>query len=105
MKSLRNAYLIGVAILPIILSGCATTLSPAGRQVQVADTDMVSECAFLGNVQGSSGWGSLAASTGMQNARNEAREKAAKMGATHIVWANVEGGYSPSAFGKAYRCE
>lgn len=96
---------LSVVVLPILVSACATTLSPAARQVRVADTSMVSDCTFLGNAQGSSGWGNLAASTGMQNARNEAREQAADMGATHVVWENVEGGYSPSAFGKAYRCE
>jgi hypothetical protein len=66
---------------------------------------MVAGCTFLGQVQGSSGWGNLAASQGMENARNEAQEQAAELGATHVVWSNVSGGYSPYATGRAYRCE
>lgn len=86
------------------LSSCATTLGPAARGITAADDKMVAGCKFVGDVQGSSGWGNLAASTGMENSKNEALEKAATVGATHIVWANVQGGFSPFAHGKAYRC-
>jgi hypothetical protein len=65
---------------------------------------MVTSCKYVGEVQGSSGWGNLAASAGMENAKNEARENAAKLGATHIVWGNIAGGYSPYVSGKAYKC-
>ena len=88
----------------LLASGCATRLSTEARQVQAADERMVANCTFLGEVQGSSGWGNLAASKGMQNARNEAQEGAAELGATHIVWMNIAGGYSPFAIGKAYKC-
>jgi len=40
----------------------------------------------------------------MHNARVEAQNKAAKMGATNIVWKNIHGGYSPYAVANAYRC-
>ncbi|ASP48213.1 hypothetical protein B5D82_10860 [Cognaticolwellia beringensis] len=66
---------------------------------------MIMGCVFLGDVHGSSGWGGLASSQGMQNSKNEALEKASDLGATHIVWSNISGGYSPSAFGKAYKCK
>jgi len=40
----------------------------------------------------------------MENAKNEAREKAAQLGATDVVWQAVSGGYSPYATGRAYAC-
>jgi hypothetical protein len=36
---------------------------------------------------------------------HEAREQAAAMGATHVIWTSVAGGYSPYATGKAYICK
>lgn len=66
---------------------------------------IMERCKFVADVQGSSGWGNIAASAGMQNAKNEAREQAAEMGATHIIWTGVAGGYSPYATGKAYICK
>lgn len=89
----------------LILIGCATTLSKSAAEVKDADMKMVETCQFLGDVHGSSGWGNLAASTGMQNAKNEAREKAASMEASHIVWTGIAGGYSPYISGKAYLCK
>lgn len=65
---------------------------------------MVSSCKYLGEVQGSSGWGNLAASAGMENAKTEARENAARLGATHILWNAIAGGYAPYVSGKAYKC-
>ena len=86
------------------VSGCAVAPSTAASHVLEADAQMVVSCKFVGEVQGSSGWGNLAASAGMNNAKNEARDNAAKLGATHIVWDNIAGGYSPYVSGKAYKC-
>jgi hypothetical protein len=88
----------------VSLSSCATTLSTAARGIVPADDKMVADCKFVGDVQGSSGFGNVAASVGMENAKNEALEKAAKLGATHVVFVTVSGGYSPYATGKAYKC-
>src|SRR5262249_38161729 len=38
------------------------------------------------------------------NARNQARERAAELGATHIVWRGMAGGYTPNVIARAYRC-
>ena len=57
------------------------------------------------NLVAGNGVGGLGAATGIQNAKNAARDKAAKLGATHIVWGTVEGGFSPSVAGKAYKCQ
>jgi len=87
-----------------LAQGCAVAPSAAAASVKDADAPTVSACKYVGDVQGSSGWGNLAASTGMENAKNEARENAAKLGATHVVWGNVAGGASPYVSAKAYRC-
>jgi len=92
-----------VAIL--VLNGCATTLSQSAARVKDADMKMTDNCQFLGDVYGSSGWGNIAASMGIENAKNEAREKAATMGASHIIWTSTTGGYSPYVSGKAYLCK
>ncbi|MDA8179564.1 MAG: hypothetical protein M0T69_08520 [Deltaproteobacteria bacterium] len=91
-------------ILTLIISGCATSRSVGASRIQEADPAMVSGCKYLGEVHGSSGWGNLAASVGMENAKNEAWERASELGATHIVWNQIMGGYSPSVSGKAYLC-
>jgi len=92
------------ALFVIIASGCATSLSTGGLSIVDADERSVINCTLIRNVSGSSGWGNLAASTGINNAQNEAREKAARAGATHIVWKTVNGGFSPYVSGNAYRC-
>ncbi len=91
-------------VLALAAAGCSSTPSNRALAVQSADERVVASCRLLGEVFGSSGWGGLAASSGMQNARIEAQEKAAALGATHIVWLSVAGGFSPSAAGRAYRC-
>jgi len=99
---MKNNYPLAAAIT--IFAGCATTPSVEAAKVADADERSVGDCRFVGEVQGSSGWGNVAASTGMENAKNEARAKAAKLGATNIVWHSVSGGYSPYATGRAYAC-
>ena len=95
-----------IILLPcFIASGCATTLSPSATGLLDADAKMVESCKYVGVVHGSSGWGNLAASTGIQNAKNEAAEKAVALGATHILWTNISGGYSPYVSGRAYMCK
>jgi hypothetical protein len=97
--------------LPLILivsisfiGGCSSTASLSAMKIKPAEQKAVEHCVYLGDVQGSSGFGGVAASQGMENSKVEAREGAAKLGATHIVWSNIVGGYAPSAFGKAYKC-
>lgn len=100
-----NPKLYLIAALVFLLVGCATTLSPAAQSIMDADQTMIEGCKFIGSVSGTSGWGNLAASTGIKNAKNEARGQAAKLGATHVVWLSVMGGYSPNVSGNAYKCQ
>ena len=104
-KQLRRGFSCLASTLLLISAGCATTLSPAAASIQPADQSTIVGCTFVGDVSGSSGWGNLAASQGMQNAKNEGLEQAAAMGATHVIWVNIAGGYSPYANGKAYKCK
>lgn len=85
----------------LTLAACATT--PV-LGVADADDSMVANCRFLGEVHGASGWGGAVAASGMENAKNAARRQAQALGATHVVWASVAGGYGPSASGRAYAC-
>ena len=87
-----------------VSTGCATGRSATATRIQEADSNMVAGCTYLGEVSGTSGWGGLAASTGIENAKNQALEQAAKKGATHVMWNNLAGGWGPSVSGKAYRC-
>lgn len=100
-----NLQLVLIAAIVFLFAGCATTPSPAVQNVLDADQAMIESCKFIGSVSGSSGWGNLAASTGINNAKNEARGQAARLGATHVVWLSVMGGYSPNVSGNAYKCQ
>jgi hypothetical protein len=93
------------AIIVFVLIGCATTPSHSSMSVVDADMRMVENCRLLGNVHGTSGFGALFASVGIENAKNEAREKAASMEATHLVWAGMAGGKNPYVNARAYLCK
>lgn len=58
-------------ILPWIL--CYIRLSNQARLINDLDINNTQEWKYLGNVDGTSGWGNLAASTDIQ--KNEAKEK------------------------------
>ena len=98
----RTAFVL----ITLAVAGCSTSLSARGSMIRDASDASVAPCKFVGRVQGSSGWGGAAASeTGKHNAMNDAREKAADLGATHVVWrsARADGG-GGMADGEAYRC-
>jgi len=96
--------LLITAITLTIFVSCATTLSPSAARIREADMKLVQRCKHVGDIHGTSGWGNIAASIGIRNAKNEALEMAATLGATHVVWTNVAGGYSPYVSGRAYVC-
>lgn len=97
-----RALCLGVAV--VALASCVTQETPAASRIRIADQNMVTKCRFLGDVRGTSGFSGVAAATGQQNAMNEALNKAAKMGATDVVWNTVASGWGSNAFGAAYRC-
>lgn len=95
---------IGVCVAAAMLAGCAATPTREALAVHDADAAMVKGCTFVGYVTGTSGWSGVAAGPGESNAQNEARAKAAKLGATDIVWQSVKAGWGSTANGNAYRC-
>lgn len=103
MTRVRIAKL-SATLVTIALAGCAVTPTHEAAAVHDADMAMVSRCRFVGYVSGTSGWSGVAADAGEANAQNEAREKAAKLGATDVVWQTVHSGWGSTANGNAYRC-
>jgi hypothetical protein len=90
--------------LVVALAGCAATPTREAVAEHDADAAMVRGCQFVGYVSGTSGWSGVAADAGEANAQNEAREKAAGLGATDVVWQTVHSGWGSTANGNAYRC-
>jgi len=88
-----------------MLNGCATTLSQSAASVKDADMKMVENCKFLGEVYGSSYWAGFTVDALVEAAKNEARGKAASLGATHIVWQGISGSNARIARGSAYLCK
>ena len=101
---MSKSLLISILFFLFLLISCATKLSEQAAMIKDIDIMKTNDCTYVGDVDGTSGLGELSASTGISNAKNEAREKAAKLGATHIAWKVVNGGYSPFVSGQAYQC-
>ncbi|MDE2342325.1 MAG: hypothetical protein KGL63_02860 [Betaproteobacteria bacterium] len=86
-----------VAILCAGLCSCVTVPTASEQRVKVADASMVTGCKFLGTVTDQGFF--------VQNAENEARGKAAALGANRIVWLTIQDGEVPNASGEAYLCK
>lgn len=95
-----------VALLALFLIGCAATpVTDAGGRVQDLDPRSAIHCQYLGDVSESEYSGMLFASRGLEGARAKVRNRAAEMGATHVVWGSIAaGGAVQTASAKAYRC-
>lgn len=97
-----------ISIIAIFVSGCSTTLSSRGAKIQEVGflIDDKDQCTFLGLVEGFSytSKGSLLESLGWQNAKNKARNKAAELGATHIIFSSQGIGRHPRIEYRAYTC-
>jgi len=93
-----------LVLIIALLSSCAAT--PKVKGIHEAGSDMVANCEFLGSVHAASMWGGcLCQGVGFSSAKNHALNKAAKLGATHIVWTDLESGLRGGfASGRAYRC-
>ena len=88
----------------LLLAGCATVETTAMKNIHEVD-EKPANCSMVAKVYGSSGIGGIAASTGVQNAKNEALAQAVAAGATHILWVEISSGFSHQhVIGNAYRC-
>jgi hypothetical protein len=98
------ACMLGVALL----AGCASTASKSTVKVEDGDPAIVNrECKLLGTVSGRSVFGG-SDNARLEGAMQDARTKAAAMGATHVVFIAVDNSGMLStgqATARAYRCD
>lgn len=101
--------LIGITLIATLAAtGCASAPSNQAAQITEADETMVAGCEFLGSVYGKTVYGGMANDLAVNNAKNNALEKAVKLGATHIVYTELSGGNvnrTGHVTARAYRCE
>ncbi len=83
MKPIANA--IALIALVVFAAGCATDLTQRGKMIKLATADEVKGYKYLGVVEASSALTGMARESGFRNALNEAMNKAAALGATHLV--------------------
>jgi hypothetical protein len=91
----------------LLIAGCAAGVGsmppPAG--ITVADSKMVANCTYVGDVHGTSPFYGVFVNTALTQTRQVAMEEAVKLGATHVVFTSTSTGYgSTAASGQAYRC-
>ncbi|ASM53652.1 hypothetical protein PNIG_a1502 [Pseudoalteromonas nigrifaciens] len=94
---------ITIAIISAAIAGCAS--QQAIGEIKETVLSEVTGCQFITNVTGTSGWGGLAATTGINNAKEQAKQQAIDLGGTHLVWHSINGGYAPSVSADAYKCK
>jgi S1-C subfamily serine protease len=101
----RTMSLTSVAVLLVV---CACTTSLSGRASAIRWVDgpgQVAGCQYLGIVEGESSQSGVAnVDAGETNARHEALERAAKQGATHVMWRPFSYGMYVRITGEAYSC-
>ena len=102
-------FLIAMAVSCVAACGSTpSNPSAAARSVSEGDPAVLNrDCKLLGTVNGRSLFGG-ADEARVQNAMNDAREKAAAMGATHVVFlaADTKGILNRgNAAARAYRCD
>jgi hypothetical protein len=85
------------------LSACAYYPSAAANKIIEASERELSQCRLLGQVYGDSG-NLFFSSVGVQVAKDNAKEQASRLGATHIFWTEENVRVNPYFVGKAYRC-
>ena len=91
-------------VLPALLVSCIVAcgskgLSPAAAHLREGSDAELTDCAFLQKVNGSASDTDPSAQT---HAKNQAREEAAKLGATHLKWIVPCCTYVEA---EAYRCD
>lgn len=102
MKAINLTLLVCLALA----TGCATTITKKGSDVQEVDADQVKGCEYLGIVEGSSSQTGVFANSGFHNAMNEVMNHAGEKGATHVVFPEPPKPryFSELLRAKAYRC-
>jgi len=100
--------LILAAIITLLLAACAATPSATTAAIREGDPAVLNrDCKLLGTVNGRSMFGGMSDDAKMQAAISDAKEKAAAMGATHVVFIRSDTSgmlNSGHAEARAYRC-
>lgn len=109
MPVLRSPLALTASLVAaLILPGCASAPGKDPQKLLEADAQYLNrQCKLLGTVNGRSIFGGLSEDAKIQGAVKDAREKAAAMGATHILM--LKAGISGvaglgEASARAYRC-
>ena len=106
MVPVRHVLAVGMIIA--LLAGCASTSSTSGARVQDGDPAVVNrDCKLLGTVSGRSVFGGSDTAR-MDGAMQDARNKAAAMGATHVVFITVDNSgmfNTGQTTARVYRCD
>ena len=89
-------------IFLILCTGCVYMPSHKVRTMIEAQPRDIVECQLVGQVHGESEYAYLA--IGTQIAKDRALQEASNIGATHVVWSEIDSGIRPLAIGRAYRC-
>jgi hypothetical protein len=91
-------------VAALLLMACAS-LTTEGRRIQDIDASGAAKCQYLGDISESQYSGMLFAGQGLDAARAKVRNRAAELGATHVLWGSMSaGGAVQAASAKAYRC-
>ncbi len=103
-------FLASLALFLLAATGCGSAqLTPAGRLVQLSKGDPPKSCKEIGPVNSAVGDGTFMRRANhpldrLEEAKNLARNNAAKLGANYVRWdAATSDGMDVS--GTAYRCE
>lgn len=95
----------GLLMLVISIWGCTiTSPSPEAAAIRDADLMRISTCGLLGKVKGEAWGGGLITISTREEAKFDARQRAADLGATHIRWETLGGEDVYYVTGHAYRC-
>ena len=82
----------------------AFTDASAGSDLREVDEAKVAHCTFVADVEGRSVFGERLKEQAVKKAKEDARGKASKAGATDIVWGKVSSTDITTIAAKAYHC-
>jgi hypothetical protein len=103
----KTSHFLLLAVCVCLSTACYSTMSTQAKFVREGNVLIRQKCQLAGPVRGSSMLTGGLGDIGRHNAKAEAREQAAKMGATDIVWtrsSSFDWGFSAHVEGEAYRC-
>jgi len=76
----------------------------AGSDIREVDEAKVAHCTFVADIEGRSVFGERLKEQAVKKAKEDARGKASKAGATDIVWGKVSSTDITTIAAKAYHC-